>query len=165
MAEFPDTTRVVFKADYGICLYAYALSYQGAQKLLRAQAMRKTFIAIDLGIGEMCQDKNNPFNCVGIFPQLVDSHRTAGSELKDSNINQELENHIRENAYTLNLLYSSRLNTDNLLKGQKVTSQWPDEVDPVAVGSKEGKVRYRVIDCEDGARGNVWPANMPPLPG
>ena len=162
MSGFPDTTRVVFKADYGICLYAYALSFRGAQKLLRAQATRKTFVAIDLGIGDMCQSRDIPFNCVGVYPGIVDSHRTAGSELKDSNINQELENHIRDNAYTFNMIYSSRLNTERILRGEKAVSQWPEDGEDEGRG---GETRYRVIDCEDGIQGNVWPANMPPQDG
>lgn len=73
---YDNSTRVVYRASDGVCLYAYALSFRGARKLLRGQALRKTFTPIDVGIGQLCKEKG--FKCISVFPQLIDSHKAAG---------------------------------------------------------------------------------------
>lgn len=154
MSQEKDTTRAVFRADYGICLYAYALSYQGAQKVLRAQAMRHSWAPIDLAIGDMCQDQENPFNCIGVFPTLVDSHKTAGVMMRDSNIDQYPSDQVRTVAYTANMIHSVRLNQQRLLNGEEPQSQWlddpPPQVDP-------GPTRHRVVDLHEGHNPNWIP--------
>ena len=154
MTSYAESTRAVFRADFGICLYAYALSYSGAQKVLRRQALRTKWAPIDLGLGEMCKDQANPFNCIGVFPQLVDSHKMAGAYARDSNINQHPQQANRPTAYTFNLKHSTRLNVDRLLQGQPPESQWPEDQKAVAA---PGGVKYRVEDRKAGQRANVMP--------
>ncbi|KAL9104599.1 MAG: hypothetical protein Q9163_000464 [Psora crenata] len=154
LSAYGNMTRAVFRADYGICLYAYALSYSGAQKVLRAQAVRQKWAPIDLGIAEMCQDTANPTNCIGVFPQLFDSHKMAGSFDRDSNIGTFSHDDVREHAYTPNIVHSIRLNLDRLLKGEKPLSQWPEDPEPVP---EPGGVRHRIVDVEIGKSPNIMP--------
>ena len=154
LSSYTEKTRAVFRADYGICLYAYALSYSGAQKVLRAQALRNKWAPIDIGLGEMCQDTANPFNCIGVFPQLIDSHKMAGTWDRDSNIGTFSHDTVREKAYTPNLIHSTRLNVDRMLKGEQPLSQWPDDPEFVP---EDGGVRYRIVDVEPGKSPNIMP--------
>ncbi|KAG8531344.1 uncharacterized protein KY384_002973 [Bacidia gigantensis] len=154
LSPYADTTRAVFRADFGICLYSYALSYSGAQKVLRQQAVRTKWAPIDLGMGEMCKDQAQPFNCIGVFPQLVDSHKMAGAYARDSNIDQNPKDDVREMAYTFNLKYSTRLNVDRLLRGEAPITQWPDDPEIVAA---PGGTKYRVEDVQAGQTANVMP--------
>ncbi|KAL9128639.1 MAG: hypothetical protein Q9217_002735 [Psora testacea] len=156
LSSYTNMTRAVFRADYGICLYAYALSYTGAQKILRAQAIRKTWAPIDLGLGDMCKDSANTFNCIGVFPQLVDCHKTAGPMDRDSNIGNFPHDIVREVAYSPNIIYSTRLNVDRLLNGEEPLSQWHDLSDVVA---EPGGVRHRIVDLEVGKAPNTIPEN------
>ncbi|KAL8702310.1 MAG: hypothetical protein Q9201_004480 [Fulgogasparrea decipioides] len=130
MAElgYDNSTRIVFRANNGVCLYSYALSFRGAQKVLRWQNNVKTFNPIDMGIGYQCRDDAN-FRCIAVYPQLVDSHKAAGRESKDSDIGSFDPKKIREKGLSWNIARSTRLNIDNLLYGgseAKMEDQWAD---------------------------------------
>ena len=141
---YDNHTRVVYHANDGICLYAYALSYRGALKLLRGQALRKSFTPIDFGISEMCASDEFDFKCVGVFPQIVDSHKAAGRLTRDSDIGTYSGKEVRQRGFTFNIVHSMRLNMDRLLadKDASIERQWPD--DPVVVGQPRLRPMGRV---------------------
>ena len=141
---FDNTTRVIYEAAYGLCTYAYALSGRGAKKLLRGQSNMQTFLPIDLGMGQMCREDPS-FKCIGVFPQLIDSHKAAGRMSRDSDTDMPdpKQEHVREKAFTLNVVYSTRLNIDRLLKGNKVDQQWRQWPDAPAL---EGPARTRTMN-------------------
>lgn len=142
---YDDHTRVVFQAKDGVCLYAYALSYRGALRVLRAQALRQNFAPIDLAIGDMCRSTEAEFKCVGIFPQIIDSHKAAGRLSRDSDIGSYSPQEVRQRGYTFNIVHSMRLNMDRLLadKDAPIERQWPD--DPVISGEPRLKPMGRVV--------------------
>lgn len=131
---YDNHTRVVYQANGGVCTYSYALSYRGALRYLRAQALRKTFTSIDVGISQMCGSKEVEFKCVGVFPQIIDSHKAAGRVSRDSDIGTFSPQEVRQKGYTFNIVHSIRLNMDRLLadKEAPIERQWPD--DPLVVG-------------------------------
>lgn len=51
---YPDSTRLVFRTGNGMCVYSYALSNRGAQKLLLNENNRKLFEPFDISIGDIC---------------------------------------------------------------------------------------------------------------
>ncbi|KAL8766536.1 MAG: hypothetical protein Q9194_006238 [Teloschistes cf. exilis] len=125
---YDNTTRIVFEARDGVCLYSYALSYRGAQKVLRWQNNVKKFNPIDIGIGNQCKNDAN-FKCIAVFPQLVDSHKSAGRQSRDSDIGQFDAKQIREKGFTYNIVRSTRLNIENLMntaQDAKIENQWTD---------------------------------------
>ena len=129
MAPYDNTTRIVYAASRGVCLYAYALSYRGAQKLLYHLSMRPFNNPIDLGMRQMCQDESRGFKCVGVFPQVIDSHRPAGPIDKDSDIATRPDQ-VRDHGMTFNIVHSTRLNVEHLMDGDMdaIESQWPTEI-------------------------------------
>ena len=136
---YDNNTRIVFHANDGVCLYSYALSYRGAQKVLRWQNNVKKFHPIDIGIGNQCKNDAN-FKCIAVFPQLVDSHKSAGRQSRDSDIGSFDPKAIREKGFTWNIARSTRLNIDNLMangKEAKVENQWEDQ--PVLEGPRRLK--------------------------
>ncbi|KAL8950573.1 MAG: hypothetical protein Q9222_003407 [Ikaeria aurantiellina] len=125
---YDNSTRIVFRANDGVCLYSYALSYRGAQKVLRWQNNVKKFHPIDIGIGYQCRDDPN-FKCIAVFPQMVDSHKAAGRQSRDSDIGSYDPNQVREKGYTYNIVRSTRLNIDNLMTpgpNMALEDQWTD---------------------------------------
>ncbi|KAL8707505.1 MAG: hypothetical protein Q9220_007495 [cf. Caloplaca sp. 1 TL-2023] len=125
---YDNSTRIVFRANDGVCLYSYALSYRGAQKVLRWQNNVKKFRPIDIGIGNQCRDDPS-FKCIAVFPQLIDSHKAAGRQSQDSDIATFDPTQVREKGYTYNILRSTRLNIDNLMKSgpdKTIEDQWTD---------------------------------------
>ncbi|KAL8935790.1 MAG: hypothetical protein Q9216_005259 [Gyalolechia sp. 2 TL-2023] len=129
MTHYDNTTRIMYASNGGTCLYAYALSYRGAQKILFHLSMSYYHRPVDFGIREMCEDKARNFRCVGVFPQMVDSHRGAGSSSKDSDISHG-EEQVRKKGFSYNIVRSTRLNIGHLIDGDvdAVESQWPGEV-------------------------------------
>ncbi|KAI4247808.1 MAG: hypothetical protein L6R42_009541 [Xanthoria sp. 1 TBL-2021] len=113
---YDNSTRIVFRANNGVCLYSYALSYRGAQNVLRWQNNVQKFEPIDIGIGYQCRDDTN-FKCIAVFPQLVDLHKSVGRASRDSDIATYDPTQMREKGYTQNIVLSTRLNIDNLMQG------------------------------------------------
>ncbi|KAK4696152.1 hypothetical protein P7C71_g1720, partial [Lecanoromycetidae sp. Uapishka_2] len=142
---YDNSTRVIFKASKGVCLYAYALSYRGAQKLLRDQALRKTFAPIDLGVGHLCGSDSN-FKCISVFPQLIDSHKGAGRLSRDSDIGSFNAQEFRAQGFTFNIVHSMRLNLDRLLANSSAMPQRQRPDDPEIVGPPRLKPLGRVIE-------------------
>ena len=140
---YDNHTRIIYQANGGVCLYAYALSYRGALRILRGQALRKSFTPIDIGISQMCGSEG--FKCVGVFPQIVDSHKAAGRLSRDSDIGSYSPKEVRQRGYTFNIVHSMRLNMDRLLadKDAPIERQWPD--DPVVVGQPRLRPMGRVM--------------------
>ncbi|KAI4177151.1 MAG: hypothetical protein LQ343_000633 [Gyalolechia ehrenbergii] len=133
MTHYDNTTRIMYATNGGTCLYAYALSYRGAQKILFHLSMSYYHRPVDFGIREMCEDGSRNFRCIGVFPQLVDSHRGAGSSSKDSDISHG-EEQVRKKGFSYNIVRSTRLNVGHLIDGDvdAVESQWPGEVPELA---------------------------------
>lgn len=125
---YPESTRVVFRMGSGLCVYSYALSYRGAQKLLLNENNRKRFKSFDCSLDELCgsgskkhgENKNggwnSEFKCFSVFPQIVDSHKAAGSTARDSDINRNDGNEVRESGYTFNIVRSVRRNLEKLIE-------------------------------------------------
>ncbi|KAL2038892.1 hypothetical protein N7G274_008414 [Stereocaulon virgatum] len=133
-AGYDNSTRVVFRTSAGACTYSYALSYRGARRYLRNQALLETFTPIDLGISKMCKSKNTEFKCFAPFPQLIDSHKAAGRMSRDSDIAKYSADDVREHGFTFNIVHSIRLNIDSLLADENapIQRQWPN--DPEVIG-------------------------------
>ena len=103
----------------------------------------------------MCGDQSNPFNCIGVFPQLMDSHKMAGTMDRDSNIDTYPSDQVRTRAYTANIIHSTRVNVDRLLRGEEPLSQWPDDPPNVV---ESGGVTHRIVEIEPGKSPNIMPA-------
>ena len=142
---YDNHTRVVFHAYDGVCLYAYALSYRGALRVLRAQAIRKTFAPYDLAINQMCRSEETEFKCIGVFPQIIDTHKAAGRVSRDSDIGTYSGERFRQRGHTHNIVHSMRLNIDRLLadKEAPIERQWPD--DPSVSGQPRLRPVGRVV--------------------
>ncbi|KAI4210437.1 MAG: hypothetical protein LQ351_006729 [Letrouitia transgressa] len=134
---YDNSTRIVFRANNGVCLYSYALSYRGARKMLRWQAKIKKFEPIDIGVGHQCRDDPD-FKCVAVYPQLIDTHKGPGRKSRDSDIGAFNPTDIREKGFTPNIMQSTRLNLDNLIKGEDVQmeQQWPEDVPQLTAAKK-----------------------------
>ena len=131
MGKYDNTTRIVYMNRGGTCLYAYALSYRGAQKVLFYNSMNYQNQPIDFGIHDMCRLAERKFRCVSVFPQLVDNHRGAGVKGKDSDISSlGEEGGERKKGFSYNIVNSVRINAGTLIDGdlKNIKSQWPEDV-------------------------------------
>ncbi|KAI1614529.1 hypothetical protein EDD36DRAFT_230957 [Exophiala viscosa] len=139
-----NTTRIVFNSGGAVCTAGYAVSQQGARKILYHMSMVPFNNAIDWGYAELCKDKRYNFNCVSVFPQLIGVSRPTGNSSKWSDIGygDESTRTVRS-AHSQYLVYSTRLNIANLLEGRTVfDSQYPTlpRLDISDIGSASGHV-------------------------
>lgn len=133
MSNYDNSTRIMFYSKGSTCTYSYALTYRGAQKILKYMSMDVFNKPVDFGLHDMCSTKERGFKCISVYPQLVDVHKAAGGANKDSDIEyanaKPSKGDVRERGHSFNILRSMRLNVDLLIDGKadKAESQWPDE--------------------------------------
>lgn len=130
MTSYSNSSRVVFQSGGGLCVYAYALSFRGAQKMLLTHHTKNKYKPFDLALHFMCKDDPD-FKCLAVFPQIVDSHKAAGAVDRDSDIADLSENkEIRKKGYTFNIVRSVRINLKKLVLGkggEDMDLQWDDQ--------------------------------------
>ena len=130
IVEQDEHTRMIFEASSGTCLFAYALSQQGARKMLYHLGLHGEAIMVDTKMAEMCGNPQYKFRSFGVFPQLVDSIR-VGATNEESDISGLDPGLMRKSPnphrYTFNIKHSVRLNAERLLVGEQAISQWPEE--------------------------------------
>lgn len=146
MSAYDNSTRIMFYSKGSTCTYAYALSYRGAQKVLKYMSMDVFNKPIDFGLHDMCSMKERGFTCISVFPNLVDVHKAAGGASKDSDIEyanaKSSKSDVREKGHSFNIVRSTRLNAYLLIDGKlnQAESQWPDET-PILKGDVVTEMR------------------------
>lgn len=135
MSGFSNSTRIVHRVRSGCCLYSYALSQRGAQKMLLAQSTLTEFQPVDIAMRLMCQESDS-FKCIGVFPQIIDTHKAAGSIERDSDMTSFDKQQARTKGFTNNIVRSTRLNWAPLLAGttDAIEVQFPEDTPEIRGG-------------------------------
>ena len=116
-AEPPDLqTRIIAAQRDGICTAGYAISLEGARKVLYHMSMIPYDAPVDWGYSDMCKDKKSGFTCIAPIPRLIGTHRPAGDSSRYSDI-ETLGNRYQD-AHSEGLVFSTRMNVDRLLRGE-----------------------------------------------
>ncbi|RAH46906.1 uncharacterized protein BO95DRAFT_481398 [Aspergillus brunneoviolaceus CBS 621.78] len=127
----PDHTRLVCSVGDAVCSLVYAVSYFGAQKILAALSVSPGQLAeqIDIGaqfdvsLGRMCG--HGYLRCFGAYPSLTGGYQPAGSFSKTSDIHDQDDS--VHGAYSFGVMYSTMLNVNRLLSGERtVHATWDD---------------------------------------
>ncbi|KAH8659895.1 hypothetical protein BX600DRAFT_513555 [Xylariales sp. PMI_506] len=122
--SYPPQTRIVFVPGDNICSYAYALSFSGALKALEYLGLEGQHKPFDNHLSDLCRLRANGMRCIGITPSLFVHHRPKGNSAGDSDIAGLSTGEMREVGFTENILYSTRLNLQNLVAGKEPQKQW-----------------------------------------
>ncbi|KAK2035018.1 hypothetical protein LX32DRAFT_716126 [Colletotrichum zoysiae] len=125
---YPEHTRAVHHVQEGVCTLGYAVSQQGARKLLQEVALKDVSDAVDILLRFFCEGAKGrkPHNCLTSQPAFFHHHRPAGPMSSMSNIG----NHdgFRETSMTDMVRWSVRMNADALLEGRTdFVDQYPDD--------------------------------------
>jgi GR25 family glycosyltransferase involved in LPS biosynthesis len=121
-------TRLYFQANGGMCLTGYAVTLAGARKFLSSVSLTSQNQPVDVSMNAMCRGRlTQPFTCYAPYPPLVGTHRAAGPQSRDSDINNVTgEWH---DMYTFDIVYSTMQNVPRLVSdSQTVTAQYLDGV-------------------------------------
>ncbi|KAL5691837.1 hypothetical protein EMGR_006520 [Emarellia grisea] len=123
------TTRFLYRAEMGCCTYGYAVTREGAKKILAALSVDRLDCAVDNAMSDLCAGTNGrrQLKCFATFPNLIGTYRHAGPASRDSDINGGDDASWHE-AQAWNMVYSTRLNIHQLVAGErKVYSQHENE--------------------------------------
>lgn len=123
--NYPAQTRVVYVPGDNICSFAYALSAAGARKALLYMGIEGQHKPFDNHLSDLCRLRAGGMRCVSVVPSLFVHHRPKGRVSADSDIHGGSDE-VREVGFTENILYSTRLNLANLLRGLQPEKQWLD---------------------------------------
>ncbi|KAF9892782.1 hypothetical protein FE257_000371 [Aspergillus nanangensis] len=128
--ELPEnSTRYVYRAEMGCCLYGYAVSLEGAQRILAALSVDHLDCAVDNAMSDLCAGSmGRPhLRCYAPFPNLIGTFKPQGFASRDSDI-ETYDGNAYHAAQAWNLVYSTRLNIQRLVRGDDVVvSQWESE--------------------------------------
>ncbi|KAI9374715.1 hypothetical protein BJX61DRAFT_540519 [Aspergillus egyptiacus] len=127
-AQYPnlpvETTRFVYRAEMGCCTYGYAVTQQGARRILAALSLDRLDGAVDNAMSDLCagagssSDRRRRLRCFAPFPNLIGTYRAAGPASRDSDINGVSEEYYH-GAEAWNLVFSTRLNIHRLVGGER----------------------------------------------
>lgn len=124
-----DSTRFIYQADMGCCMFGYAVTGRGARNILSALSIEYLDQPVDNALSELCGGLNGrrKIECWAPFPNLIGTYRKAGSASRDSDIEtNNADDFHGELAW--NMVYSTRRNIQRLVAGEEtVYSQWKDE--------------------------------------
>ncbi|KAF7854658.1 hypothetical protein EAF04_010227 [Stromatinia cepivora] len=126
-------TRWVHTSGGPICTFAYALSQQGARKVLWDLSVDKLAGPFDNALAGLCRwgrdKKRLGMRCISVTPALFQHHKARGWIGGDSDIQKvgSGKGEVREKGTTENVAWSARMNVRELLMGEKVRGQWDDE--------------------------------------
>ncbi|KAI3292861.1 CAZyme family GT25 [Penicillium roqueforti] len=134
-----DSTRFIYRAEMGCCMFGYAVTTKGARNILSALSIDHLDKPVDDALSELCAGANGrrKIECWAPFPNLIGTYRKAGSAARDSDIES---NNVAEFHEELawNMVYSTRRNIHQLVASEEIVySQWKDE--DVPWSSKEIK--------------------------
>ena len=125
MQKFPEHARIVHMVGSPYCTFAYAVSFKGAQKLLYALSVKELQGIFDNALSWWCSGHSQDSSCVSAQPPYFYQHRFAGGPGKSSDINADVPG--REKGETLGIRWSTRLNVEKLIMGQKdYEDSYPD---------------------------------------
>ncbi|KAF2099445.1 hypothetical protein NA57DRAFT_55413 [Rhizodiscina lignyota] len=129
--NYANHTRFYFHTRQNVCTIAYAISQEGARKLLYELGLHKMNDPQDLMHRQFCDGRKGRrhHTCLTTIPELFQSHRPAGSKSGFSDIdeNTQKSQSINERAWTSNIRWSVRMNMLKLVENETdFDDQYPD---------------------------------------
>ncbi|KAE8342849.1 hypothetical protein BDV24DRAFT_173551 [Aspergillus arachidicola] len=145
--EWPvDSTRYIYRANMGCCTFGYAVTLEGARRILAELSINYLNLPVDNAMSDLCAGSNRPqLRCYAPFPNLIGTFRSEGYVSRDSDIDQWEDRKFEWHpALAYNMVYSTRLNIHRLVAGEEtVYSQWRESPDPWSKAEvKLGELEY-----------------------
>jgi hypothetical protein len=125
---YPEHTRATHHVQEGVCSLGYAISRQGARKMLQNVALMPPTEGYDLLMRFFCEGVNgrSKNTCIATQPALFHHHRVAGPNSAASDIGNHGDGY-RKDSQTDMVRWSVRMNAEKLLNGDtNYTDQYPD---------------------------------------
>lgn len=127
-------TRWVHVSGGPICTFGYALSLQGARKVLYDLSVDHLAGPFDNALAGLCRWGRSSdrlgMRCLSVTPGVFTHHKAKGWVMGDSDIQTVdggKKGTLREVGTTENVVWSARLNVRGLLTGEEMRSQYGNE--------------------------------------
>ncbi|POS79976.1 hypothetical protein DHEL01_v201618 [Diaporthe helianthi] len=132
-------TRWVHITAAPMCTFAYALSQQGARKVLFDLSVDRLAGAFDNALAGLCRrsvaavgeegvdkgvDRGLNTKCVSVTPPVFFHHKAKGRVAGDSDIHAGEGDEVRDKGTTENIVWSARNNIRNMIMGTEMESQF-----------------------------------------
>lgn len=124
------TARVIYRPKDGVCAYAYALSYSGAQKMLYHLSYSHFDGAFDFGQADLCKRGLNGeinFSCVSVYPGLVHAAFLENDLVYDPTKPRKDRDKKKGTPGAPNLVFGARANLNNMIEGKELEGLWQGE--------------------------------------
>jgi hypothetical protein len=121
LLRYPDHTRIVSRARVNSCSLAYAVSQNGARRMLYELGTHKLDAPADIMYRAVCDGtgERDLAVCLSVQPQIFQHHQPVGLRSSQSDISHAPEYHgYQEKAVTTNIRRSTRLNLAKLVNGE-----------------------------------------------
>lgn len=116
-----NQTRVVLSQGKFSCTASYAITLQGAARMIYDQQVLPNAAAIDMALGGLCKRMPYGYNsCLAAYPMITGTHRPAGDPAKYSDRTERVNKPFTKTSVSRGLMYPVRLNLGALLKGETV---------------------------------------------
>ncbi|KAH8591350.1 hypothetical protein B0O99DRAFT_690711 [Bisporella sp. PMI_857] len=116
-----NRTRLVLSVHRFTCLASYAITLEGAARIVYDQSVLQNAKPIDLALAQICAKSMYGFNtCLGAYPMITGVHQPAGDPMKNSDRSDHPSGPPNTVSLSRNLVFPTRLNLGTLLKGETV---------------------------------------------
>ena len=120
--QYPGRDRVIHHAMGPICTFAYAVSLQGARKILYHIGLQDLGLSFDNLLAKFCDHHR----CLTSQPAYFSHFRAQGRIDRDSEIQNGDKQKVRHKATSENIRWSVRVNLKELVNGKPPVDQYPD---------------------------------------
>jgi hypothetical protein len=116
--KYDPHTRIVSRGRQNVCTLAYAVTQQGARKLLYELGLKSFSHNYDLMVRHVCDGvEGRPMaTCLTVQPPLFEHHRPVGPLSHVSDLAEH--SGYNNEAFTINIRWSTRTNFQKLANGQ-----------------------------------------------
>ncbi|KAJ1323903.1 glycosyl transferase family 25 [Microdochium nivale] len=132
--DYPQHTRAVHHAEEGVCTLAYAVSLQGARKLIYELGLKDVTDQYDILLRFFCNGAagRRPHRCLTVQPSLFHHFKAKGPKSASSDIdswNGDGDDDFNTKESSEMVRWSVRLNAETLMDGGTVfNDQYPDSL-------------------------------------
>jgi hypothetical protein len=120
-------TRLVYESQDMRCMYGYAVSLRGAERMLYWASVEPGASASDRVLSGICTFRRSGTRCITPWPPIVDQYRPAGPESKSSD-RVAFKGDIRPHGETLNVVFPVKTGLRSLVEHRSIyDSQWPED--------------------------------------
>ena len=114
--EYPPSTRVISRAWENTCLIGYAVTLDGARRILYELGIHKMDGTTDIEWRSLCHgvDGRMAASCLTVQPQLFQQHRPAGIRRLFSDIDDHGDT-FNPHAFSMNIVQSVKAGFEEIL--------------------------------------------------